>query len=632
MVTVIQNIGGFWSTSIDAASHYTVVYQYWETWHPATRGDPAIGIMDIYPPLAHMFAAVIGTIVGSPFLGMTLTSLFAAVLVWSALFYLMHWLPRLQAVVAIGTLVALVWFNTRHGHVMLYGGELIGNYFFAHFFAQALALVAVAVASYVEYIQASRFIRDCILAGAAVAASYAHTLPSVALFGFLAMLIGIEVLERPSNFLPALRKAWKSIGIAMLAAYFVATSDQTATIKLYANNNGSLTINHFDSPARLVALGIVVGLLSCIYLGQWLLLSPERKRMFLAWKYLSLFALSMAGLCVAQAILLKLGHGSEYAVKKYGFALGTAMFIYVALAAAQIAAAIKQRVFKAEKESNLDLAMFAVMTIGLIVIMTITFNVPKTTNVTDVVRYERNLQRVKDVTIAKRTAKPDLIIGLALNQPIMDTMFSQTIMKTPYTFAMREIMARNAVDDPRIYENIVTSIGTKQYTAYEDCVQQPVTYSLAVVDGACLAKKRGDTHACKGVYDFTNQGLVDGSMIKGFSAAEGHGRWTDGSLASFTCKTTKRVKPTLMVLRVRALLYPGQKSRQLTLVVDGGKSTKVDVTGTEVLQEIPLNLKATKNGKHTVKIYIADAKSSKELGINEDTRKLGVSVHDIEFR
>ncbi|MBJ7347592.1 MAG: hypothetical protein JHC87_03350 [Thermoleophilaceae bacterium] len=632
IIAVIQNIGGFWSTSGDVTLHFTLVHEYWETWHPAIRGDAAIGIMDIYPPLAHMVAALVGTVVGSAFLGMSLTALFSVVLIWSSLFYLMHWLPPFQAIVAIASLVGLIWFNTRHGHVMLYGGEVIGNFFFAHLFAQALALVAIAIASYFDFIQASRFIRDCILAGAAVTASYAHTLPSVALFGFLALLIGTELLEHPRQLWLALRRAWKSIFVAMLAAYFVATSDQTATIKLYANNNGALRINHFDSTNRLLALSIVVGLIGLVYLAQWLRLSPERKRVFQAWKYLSLFGLSIAGLCVAQAILLKLGHGSEYAVKKYGFALGTALFIFMAFVAAQIAAAIRQRFFAAGKEPDFELAGYAVMTIGLIAVMTITFNQPKTANVKDVMRYERNLRLVRDAYMVKRTAKPNVAIGLDIGQPVIDTMLSETILKTPATFAMRDIMGRNAIDDPRIYENIVTSAGAKQYDAYQECTHQPVMYSIAVVDGSCLAKKRGDTHSCKGDYDFTDQGLVDGSMIQGFSAAEGHGRWTDGTMATFTCKTTKRAKPTLMVLRVRALLYPGQKSRELTLRVDGKPGTKVNVTSTQELQEIPLKLQATKNGKHTVKILIPDAKSSKEMGLSEDVRKLGVSVHDIEFR
>src|SRR5262245_26315659 len=74
-----------WSGSADLAHHYALVARLAEHGHPPVETDPSLQLMQTYPRHAHMAAAAVALIFGSPFAGMQAVTIASLLLLWTAI-------------------------------------------------------------------------------------------------------------------------------------------------------------------------------------------------------------------------------------------------------------------------------------------------------------------------------------------------------------------------------------------------------------------------------------------------------------------------------------------------------------------------------------------------------------------
>src|SRR5207253_336929 len=114
-----RTFGTFTGGGADMAHHYELVYWFSHHWRLPPAHDPALLEMSTYPPGAHILAALVGRVVGSPFRGMQLVALFGVLLIWCAIAALLTMLPGRRRWVATGLLAVFLALDSSGGPLRL---------------------------------------------------------------------------------------------------------------------------------------------------------------------------------------------------------------------------------------------------------------------------------------------------------------------------------------------------------------------------------------------------------------------------------------------------------------------------------------------------------------------------------
>jgi hypothetical protein len=158
--------------------------------------DPSLGEMNIYPPASHMAAALVGRMVGSPFLGMHLVALSSLVMLWAAHLAILYAAPRRAAPNRTGPLTALALalvVVVNHGSLRLHGAEISNAYHYAQLVGLALAYVAIAVALRIDTRMHRLWVHFFLLAAMVIVAT-SHLMPALLLLGVLGVLMLLDVV------------------------------------------------------------------------------------------------------------------------------------------------------------------------------------------------------------------------------------------------------------------------------------------------------------------------------------------------------------------------------------------------------------------------------------------------------
>ncbi len=130
--------------------------------------------------------------------------------------------------------------------------------------------------------------------------------------------------------------------------------------------------------------------------------------------------------------------------------------------------------------------------------------------------------------------------------------------------------------------------------------------------------------------DFTKKGTAQSYAWTGFSQPEDWGTWTNGTVASLVMNPDKRV-PSDITFQVVTFMSPGPV--RATVVID--EKTVGDIVldnakpGGEFTFKIPDE--ALEDGSIKLDFLIADPKSPKELGLGNDSRKLGLGFRSLRI-
>lgn len=138
---------------------------------------------------------------------------------------------------------------------------------------------------------------------------------------------------------------------------------------------------------------------------------------------------------------------------------------------------------------------------------------------------------------------------------------------------------------------------------------------------------------CEGSFDLTKEDPLLGGALQGFSTAEDHGRWTDGTEASFTCylpQVKDRIPATVRIITL-GFVFSGHTQKVLISINQAKAIAENYIPGDEH-KIIDLPLPSTPGGGLNIHFALPNAVSPQELGMNSDTRKIAVSIRSIDFR
>jgi hypothetical protein len=138
--------------------------------------------------------------------------------------------------------------------------------------------------------------------------------------------------------------------------------------------------------------------------------------------------------------------------------------------------------------------------------------------------------------------------------------------------------------------------------------------------------------ACPRYLDFSAERGFPSSAVKGFSAPEPHGRWTDGGEASFACSLPAEGNrtPTRMRVATTAFLFRGH-TRHVSISLNGARPIELEYVAGGETKMLELDISALRAGPIQLRFTLPDAVSPKELGLNIDARKIAISVKSVEF-
>lgn len=615
---------GVWSESVDLAHHYALTYRLMEG---GQLDDTTLGEMSIYPRLGHQVAAILGTVVGSPFLGLHLVALGSISMLWGAVLSVLGALPGRLPVLCAMALAILTWANRRWLGIDVHGSELVANYFYAQAVAQALAWSAIAVAIRLERSRNASWATAWLI-GAMAVCTFVHLLPAMEMLGMLFFIIAIDLAQKVRARITDKRIFATAIGAVVVATSVVLFNPSFAAMRKISDNNGELNLNLLSYPLGLAGLAVSTLAIALIAFTIWWRSSRQSKLMPL--KYLAALAGAMALLCLVQMALAHFGFGSPYAAKKYSFGLASCSLVFLALAAAAVVDAAIRRLRPNEAlPAGPTVWQSAALAASLIAISLSAFAQPPILQASSVVEVERRLQQVGLPLQGAEWQKPDVIIDLRDLHPTFNYMFSISMARTPRILAIPDLLQANELREPRNYRYVVSDVGSERYVSPGCTVR--TDDSLVVSDASCLAQRLEERRHCQGSFDLSSASFVEGRMLSGFSHAEPHGRWTSLPASEFKCDASG-FPPRLIRLSVAPFVAGATRMQRLRLSVNGRSLGEYELKdhGREVVIEasIPSTLGL---GQYVFRMDLPDAVSPKAIGLSGDARQLGVALRTVSF-
>lgn len=465
------------SLSYDMPEHYELVYYLQHYWHLPT------GTLLAYLPNAYVVAAILGTFLGSPFFGMQWTLLISALAIWSLLGFALTTLPRRSFCFTSILLFALLLIN--YHHLNLFTNEIVRNFFFPQFFAQAIVTLFFVLALSWEKKEVNPLLIYLLLSAGVLLAENTHLLPAVELFGFLTLLILLD-----NYLIKKISFAIKSGALLLLMLVAIIINPAFNAMRLISTNNGALALRHIHSLKSLSVVCVLVGLLSVFLIIKWLKHNELRKNC-LVLKYFGLFGLTISTLCILQIILLQLGQGSEYACRKYAFGLNTFLLINLSLA---VSITLKPQWLTEITNPNIPIQIFQYIFVPLLLLIVfflgpLHFN--KYFNVSDIVRLEQVISSYRNTVLQEPPKeKYDYAIGLNDHYPAtIDSMISRIILGAPPLpdKNMNDILMRTSFTEPQKVRFLFTLKG--KMWDIPSCRKHILYGSIVLLDGHCVLQE-----------------------------------------------------------------------------------------------------------------------------------------------
>ena len=487
---VIYFLNSLWTTSIDVALHYALVTRLSEHWHLPTNDDPSLEEMNVYPRSSHRLAAILGNLTGSPLEGMQLVVVLSLAALWGGLAFVFLSLPRRLRWMALGGLAALLLANRSFIHLELFGNEILGNYFYPQLVAQAVAILVIAAVLWMETAGIHPLAGYLVLGCSVPILEQFHLLPALEVLAALGLLVlvnlfDMNIKERRAVFVTGLL-------VSLASAAVTGSSPLFSTMLSISETNGVLYLSYTPN---LSALGIectLVIALSAFLLWQWMRLDPGKaRRNGIALKYLGLFGLAAAGLCLLQIFLLKFGFGSEYACRKYAFGLNTCLVLDLLLLPIVLVASLRAPLLSSQEGPlQLPVMRFQRSFLGLFVFVAVFTILPspstKVIALSDVISVERFIKEYG--RSPGNPAKYDYGIGLFPGRRNFDYLITVGALKAPRVDNADDLLSGYAPSKPRKIGRIFTRVGSKPWDVPE-CRQFAGQDGLVILDGQCVINR-----------------------------------------------------------------------------------------------------------------------------------------------
>lgn len=620
---MLSNIDVLWSQSVDLAHHYALAYRIAENFNLINSNDPTLGEMNYYPRLSHIVAAIVGWPMHSTFLGLQIVSLMSLAVLWGAFIYMLNTLPRRVAAASTFTLALLLVVNKYAFHFDVHGGEIVSNYFYSQLVGQAVAVLGMAVAVFLE-VRRGRGTAYVFLIGAIAINTGVHLLPTLELLGLLG---GLILFNAYSDFLDkklSIPAAVASLLVPVVALGGVVLNPAFSSMRKISENDGTLSFINITYPTGIATLCVLGVILSIVMLT----LHVKNKPMlgYPAVKYLAIYGAAVSCLCLLQMVLVKYGMGSDYAVKKYVYGIVTHLFISLAILLGFMFC--RKGAEGAETSSNYSLAYALFIAVSFYAVFNASIQNIEAYDLSELVQLEKKLDALALQLPATEYGENDVVIGLEGRSPIIDYLFSISMFKTQRELAISDVLIANSLHDYANYSRIITSAGVKKYDTKE--CQTFSGAGLSITNAHCLSERVSDSSYCRGRVDFSTNGFVDARRLQGFGSAESMGTWIAGRSAEFSCILDAQ-PPSVMVIDWRPFVS-SQHPKQAVKVLVNGVEQYSSVLSDPADTTTEIKLPRLGSDKMVVTFSTPDAVSPHQLGMSEDARSLSVFVKAITFK
>lgn len=619
-----------WSMSIDLASHYGLTSHIAQVgfWKPAS--DVVLPGMSAYPKVAHALAAYVGVALGSTVRGLQVVALFAVAILWTCFAFIALSPGGSVAIRVYALLVTSFVFNKFFLQNELHGHELIGGFFFSQLVAQAMAALALLICMKQDSGKSNESVRYLTFVLFLGLLAAIHPVPALELFGVFSGILVLDLLveKRERKSFRALAKA---VGYWMLGLGAIILQPGFWAMVRISANNGSMPLRYFQSAHSIGLLGVVIVAISAIFIASWYVgraKSPQSDG-YKGLKYVGLYGASIAGLCLVQLIALIYGFGSEYAVKKYAYAMFAVLLIQMAMLPAVIVA------FR--MESNYSDARFNgkfeyyFLPVSLIVVAYMcTLPAEKIFSVKEVSKIEKKVKKIQ-ASNGNSTDGYSLVMGMDGAPSMVNYMMSVGFFAAPDHIVREETLVKNDVTDFSKVKFLITTpnfLNDKPY-AFSAC-RQELSGNMTLVNGKCV-RERLVPAVCQGAIALSAKQLPFG-FAKGFGSAEPDGRWTEGNHASIACVMPSMIGkvPKKISIQTVAFLH-GKTTQTLRLRVNNDSWFEYSYDVHNQRKNLLIPVRSAPGEPLTVQFELPSAISPSELGISSDARKLGVKIDSISF-
>lgn len=614
------------SLSIDLAHHYALVARLSDSWFIPYAGDSSLSEMNYYPRSSHLLAVVIGKIFGSPLMGIHVTTLISIIFVWMSVITIVWSMPKKAAIFVGVALSSILLINHYYPHFDLHGGEVDPHFFFAQLVAQAFVLMVIALTLHVDSVKLKRPLRDLLLILAIYITVGIHLLPALELLCFFIALLGIELYQKLSSE----KNKWLTLGTTLTVIATASTvlflHPAFARMRQISLHNGGLEIQYFSGPHAFLLYSSLIAAGSSLLIRTWFSMGQtDLAQRYRAIKYIGLYGLAVSGLCMAQVLALYLGYGSEYAVKKYIFALNTVCFIEVALFAFLIARKFKPTLMLEHQKQTQNHITYVLPSLLTAIAYFCTFPSHHLFRTSEVVPIERQLYSLKNRFHSTTSGKFDFVYDIKNLHPNLIYMFSTGVFKAPRALTL----------SPKVTDwNYVASIITSEKSTYDldlACRRAAPENALVVLDGSCVSRQLGVAPTIS----FTNLNKSNPCTYEGLSVAEDFGTWTESKVVRIRCPLPANKEKPIQQIEIDSFGFIVQNSIQR---VNANIKTYPPIEyrfdkaqpAQLIVLEFPKEL--TKETEIQIELALPDAISGKQLNISTDTRKLGVAIKSITFK
>ncbi len=319
----------FASQSADIGWHYDVVEFYSTLWGSHEELGKVHRIMADYPPIAHIFGALIGHIVGSPFSGMHAASL-AFVGVTYALIFAGAQNRDIVTTVIVYT-ICLFAFPFFSRDQFIFGNEIRVNFFYAQSAGHATMLAVLFV------LAARKRSKTEVLAVPALVfvLCWLYPLCSLQVAGGAIALWMLEVIRCAVSQNGNLRqRSFQLAAMTVLSMAAFRFHPTYSTMRAISDHNGAIAANIRISTLSLVAFFLFVASCALAYLAM------RGKSGFVNPLFLAAAGFGASLVFAAHfAVFIVTGAGSEYALLKHAYSIVTLAIVAAACLIGHVMAA-----------------------------------------------------------------------------------------------------------------------------------------------------------------------------------------------------------------------------------------------------------------------------------------------------
>lgn len=618
-------IGRIWSESVDMAHHYALVMRLTEFHLGAFPYDPSLGEMNTYPRLSHQMAALVGTWLGSPLMGMQVLAVLAQVGLWAGLMWLLASLPRGIAAVATVVIVALLAGNHFFWGLPLHGDELIRSFFYPQIVGQALAVAMVLVSMYLERRGIANCLRYALLIPAVYLLAGVHLLPASILLVLMGWMVVTDSLVLWRTRQPGLLVQCATGAVLLLCALAALISHPGfATMRDISRNNGWIEMVYFDA-AALPWLCLLLAALAVGMLVYW-----QRRRHDAAWlplKFIALYSLAVCALALVQCLSLKLGFASEYALRKYAYALNTVALLQLAVWPGLLLFRQQQVDSVNGWLARLQYCLLPAL-LTTVAFLAVAWQPPRF-QTSALVAVERAVLALKAQLAPAAVKQADYMMGVGDLPAVIEYMYSIAVLHVPRldNANAASLLFKHNIENWSGVAHLITAENGR-YDLAPACRVGAAQNGLVALDGACLRR-----HGASSPYiDFTDANKFLSCILTGFSGQEQGGAWTYVHEAQIRCPRIKVNGKSPRYLEVKALAFRADvASQRVTLSADGLPPQQV-VYRSNQHQIVTLPLRDTDDEEVEIRLSMPEAVSPLQLGLSADSRVLGLFVRGIAFR